>query len=375
MKVAIVINTAWNIYNFRQGLIESFHREGWEVVAIAPPDAYVDKLKDLGCEYVPIEMENKGANPAKDFGLFLRFLSVYKKVKPDVILQYTIKPNIYGTLAARSLGIPTINNVSGLGTVFIRDNLVSKIAQRLYKFSFRFPSKVFFQNNDDKFLFIENELIKHKRIGVLPGSGVNLKKYEIVDCKAEEKALRFLMIARLVFDKGVLEYLEAAKIIKKQYPNVTFVLCGFVEDEGGLGLSQKDVDQINADGFVRYIGSTDKPKEVIATTDVLVLPSYREGTPKSLLEGIALGKPVLTTDVPGCREVVIDGFNGLLCEAKNAEDLALKMEEFIQMDLEGIVQMGLNGRELAEEKFDEEIVIDNYIYEIKKIKRFISWKK
>jgi hypothetical protein len=177
MRIAIVINKSWNIYNFRMGLVQNFLKLGYEVIAIAPPDAYSQKLVDAGCEYHPVEMENKGTNPVQDLLLIRRFYHIYRQVKPDVILQYTIKPNIYGTLAARLAGIPTINNVSGLGTVFIISNLVSRVALALYRLAFRYPAKVFFQNHDDRDLFLQHKLIRKGITDVLPGSGIDTERF------------------------------------------------------------------------------------------------------------------------------------------------------------------------------------------------------
>jgi len=366
MRIAIVINTSWNIYNFRSGLIQAFLAKGWEVVAIAPKDDFSDRLVAMGCEFIPIQMDNKGSNPFKDLGLFFRFIATYRKAKIDLALQYTIKPNIYGTLAAKVLGIPVINNVSGLGTVFLHDNLVSKIAQSLYRFAFQFPRKVFFQNLDDQNLFMKMNLVDEKRTGLLPGSGVDLKKYTPTAIQ-DSKPFRFLFIGRLLFDKGIREFSEAAKILKDKGLEVECAILGFVETQSGLGISENLVKEWEVQKLVRFLGGTDDVRPFITDSHCVVLPSYREGTPKALLEALALARPIVTTDAPGCRETVVEGYNGLICQVKSGEDLARAMETMANFSTVQLNLMGQNGRKLAEEKFDEQIVIGRYLEEMEKI--------
>ncbi|MBY0425220.1 MAG: glycosyltransferase family 4 protein [Cytophagales bacterium] len=368
MRVAIVINTSWNIYNFRSGLIKAFLAKGWEVVAIAPKDDFSDRLIQMGCEFVPIEMDNKGSNPIRDLGLFFRFIATYRKAKIDLALQYTIKPNIYGTLAARVLGIPVINNVSGLGTVFLHDNWVSKIAQQLYRFAFRFPKRVFFQNSDDRDLFIQMKLVDEKRTGLLPGSGVDLSRYTPTPV-LESKPFRFLFIGRLLYDKGIREYAEAAKILKTKGLEIEMAILGFVETQSGLGIAENTVREWESKGWVKFLGGTDDVRPYIMDAQCVVLPSYREGTPKALLEALALGRPIVTTDAPGCRETVVEGYNGMMCHVKDGEDLALAMESMLHFTPEKLNQLGQNGRKMAEEKFDEKIVIGRYLGEIESLKQ------
>ena len=360
MKIAIVINTSWNIYNFRMGLVKKLQEEGHEVVAIAPVDDYSAKLVAEGCVFVPVSMENKGTNPIKDFLLILKYVFIFLKVKPDYILQYTVKPNIYGTIAAKIVGIPTINNVSGLGTIFLHQNLVSKIAKLLYKVAFKFPKRVFFQNTDDQELFITNRLIDRNITDVLPGSGVNLAKYIPLDYQRNEPFV-FIFIARLLYDKGLVEYVEAIKILQQQKVNAKCQVLGFTDFESKLGVSQSLLDSWVLEGYIDYKGHTSNVIPFINAADCVVLPSYREGTPKTLIEALALSKPIITTNVPGCKETVMDGENGLLCDVKNPQDLADKMLQMYLMNNNELNYMGQNGRKLAEMKFDEKIVIKKYL--------------
>lgn len=339
-------------------MIRFLQNAGHEVIAIAPRDAYSDRLSKL-CNYVELPMDNKGTNPLKDYNTYRRFKKTYRELNLDLVLQYTIKPNIYGSMAAQSLGIPTINNVSGLGTIFIRKNLTSKIAIRLYQKAFKKANYTFFQNPDDLKVFEDLNIIKKQPRAVLPGSGVNLNLFHPVKTTRNDN-LHFLMVARLLFDKGILEYLEAAEIVKKKHPSVIFQICGFIETVAGLGISKSELLNWQSRGIVEYLGSSDDIKTEYAKADVIVLPSYREGTPKTLLEGAAMGKPLITTNTPGCKEVVIQSYNGLFCEAKSSRSLADSMINFIELSPKKRDDYGTNSRILAEEKFDENLVFSAY---------------
>jgi glycosyltransferase involved in cell wall biosynthesis len=368
MRIAIVINTSWNIFNFRMSLAKAFMAAGHEVIAIAPEDAYSQKLTEAGMTFVPVQMENKGTNPLKDLLLIKQFHQIYKTVKPDVILQYTIKPNIYGTLAAKLAGIPVINNVSGLGTVFIVKNLVSKVALGLYKLAFRFPAKVFFQNEDDRQLFLEHGLVAEKITEVLPGSGIDTLRFKPADTFVRHPDFRFLMIGRVLYEKGIVEYVEAAKKLKAQYPQARFRLLGSFDEAGNIGIKKTVFLDWIKGGEIEYLGTSDDVAAVIAEADCVVLPSYREGTPKTLLEAAAMGKPIVTTNVPGCKETVLDAQNGYLCEVRSADDLAAKMEKVLHLSEAELQQMGKASRQLALDKFDEKHVIRRYSQAIQAIK-------
>lgn len=362
LRVAIVINTSWNIWNFRASLVRALQAAGHEVLAIAPPDDYSARLEtELGCRFVPILMENKGTNPVKDAALTRRFYQIYKREKPDVVLHYTIKPNIYGSIAARIAGIPSINNVSGLGTVFIIKNFVSKVALGLYRFAFRFPAKVFFQNGDDRQLFLDNGLIKSEITDLLPGSGVDTTKFRPAAGFVRQTPFVFLMVARVLYEKGVVEYFEAAKIIREAVPGTRIQLLGGLDEAGGVGVPRATFEEWLLSGDIEYLGRSDDVAAHLHRADCVVLPSYREGTPKTLLEAAAVGKPVVTTDVPGCRETVVDGRNGYLCQVRDGEDLAAKMLQVLRLSDADLQGMGQNSRYLAETKFDERLVLDKYI--------------
>ncbi|MBO2010375.1 glycosyltransferase family 4 protein [Hymenobacter negativus] len=370
MRVALVINTSWNIWNFRASLVRALQAAGHEVLAIAPPDDYSARLEtELGCRFVPILMENKGTNPVKDAALTRRFYQIYRRERPDVVLHYTIKPNIYGSIAAKLAGIPSINNVSGLGTVFIIKNFVSKVALGLYRFAFRFPAKVFFQNGDDRQLFLDNGLVRQEITDLLPGSGVDTRKFRPAGQFVRQIPFVFLMVARVLYEKGVVEYFEAAKIIRSVLPGTRIQLLGGLDEAGGVGVPRATFEEWLKAGDIEYLGRSDDVAAHLHKADCVVLPSYREGTPKTLLEAAAVGKPLVTTDVPGCRETVVDGLNGYLCQVRSGEDLAAKMLKVLQLPEAELEAMGKASRHLAETKFDERLVLEKYLSAVAAVQR------
>jgi glycosyltransferase involved in cell wall biosynthesis len=325
-------------------------------------------------------MDNRGTHPLRDALLLMRLIRVLRAERPAAMLGYTVKPNIYGSIACHLLGIPTINNISGLGAVFISHGWVTQVVQFLYRQALARSAHVFFQNGDDEALFLSRGLAPKGRTGLLPGSGVDLVRFAPVvrfaPISAEGDSLRgseqqaarlfrFLLIARMLWDKGVGEYLEAARVLRQAHPQiesaVEFALLGFLDVKNPAAISR---DQMNAwveEGVVKYLGSTDDPRPFVAGADCVVLPSYREGTSRSLLEAAAMARPIITTDVEGCREVVDDGINGLLCQVRSGKDLAKKMSRMLSLPVEERDQKGRAGRAKMERQFDEQIVIDRYL--------------
>jgi len=368
MKVAIVLNTSWNIFNFRLNFVKALLAKGYEVHTIAPHDNYTQHLEALGCVHHDVKMDSRGANPIKDIALTFELWGIYRKLRPDIILHYTIKPNVYGTLAASMLKIPTINNVCGLGTVFLKNNLVSAVAVALYKFAFRFPKKVFFQNSDDLALFLEKKLVPAKSADLIPGSGIDLSHFQPMEFKRND-SFTFLLISRLITDKGILEYIEAVKSLKRKGVNARFQLLGAKDPEHKRGIQLPVIDEWIQSNTIEYLGTTDDVRKFIKEADCIVLPSYREGTPRTLLEAASSSKPIVATDVPGCHNVVIDNYNGLLCKLKDVDDLALKMEQMILLDDNTIKKFGENGRKKIEFEFDENLVISKYLQEISSVQK------
>jgi len=358
-RIGIVINSSWNIYNFRQGIVKHFLQNGYEVHAIAPKDEFSDCLAQMGCTFHETPISSRGNNPLQDLAYAYRLYRLYKTLDLGLVLHYTIKPNIYGTFSAHLAGIPCINNVTGLGTVFLNKDWISKISIWMYRFMFRYPSLVFFQNADDRKVFLDHKLIRQYRTELIPGSGVDLERH-CPSPRPKNTAFTFLMVSRLLFDKGILEYLQAAKKLQQQGINCHFQLLGNVDHSGKFGLSKVEIDYWEQEGVVKYLGTSKDVRPYLDQADCVVLPSYREGTPRALLEAASHAKPLVATRVAGCKEVVQNGFNGLLCEVKNVDSLAEKMKEMALMPESRLQEMGNNSRRLAEAVFDEKIVVAQY---------------
>jgi glycosyltransferase involved in cell wall biosynthesis len=376
IKVLIAVNSAWNIANFRSQLICSLVKVGYEVVAVAPSDEYSSCIAELGCRFVPLSMDNQGTNPGRDALLLWQFLILFRHERPDVYLGYTVKPNVYGSLAARFLGIPVINNIAGLGAVFIKDGWLVRVVRWLYSKALGRSAVVFFQNSDDRQLFIDGGLVRADVTDILPGSGIDLARFtmaplrELPYCGSNAATkLRFLLIARMLWDKGIGEYVEAAKLIHVRWPNVECCLLGFLDVQNPSAISRKQMDAWVEQGHVIYLGSCNDVRAELAAADCIVLPSYREGTPRALLEAAAMGRPLITTDAVGCREVVDNGRNGFLCKVRDASDLAEKMTSMLSLSHEQRSEMGLRGRAKMEAEFDEKIVIDKYLTAIDAVLR------
>jgi glycosyltransferase involved in cell wall biosynthesis len=340
-------------------LVKALINEGHEVHTIAPFDHYTYHLVAAGCKHHDVRMDSRGANPIKDLALIFELGSIYIKVKPDVILHFTVKPNVYGTLAATALGIPVINNVCGLGTVFLKKGLVSVVAKTLYKIAFRFPKKVFFQNPEDKKLFITQKLVAPEITGELPGSGIDLQSFR--PSPSKNGTFVFLLVSRLIYDKGIVEFVEAAKILRTSGINARFQVLGAKDPEHKRGLPEHVINRWVSEGYIEYLGKATNVRPHLADADCVVLPSYREGSPRSLMEAACMAKPIVATDVPGCRQIVEDGLSGLLCKMQDAEDLAAKMQAMFNIPADIRAQMGLRGRKKMEAEFSDSVVIKRYV--------------
>lgn len=359
--IVITYNTCHYIYMFRLNLIHKLQEAGYDVIAVAPYDEYSDQLAIEGVKHISISIDNKGTSPLADLKLIRNLYVIYKEIKPDIILQYTIKPNIYGSIAARLTGIPVIGNITGLGTVFLNEGLLQKITKMLYKVSFKRVEKIFFQNTYDKQLFLDNDLVDKLKVDLLPGSGIDTKKFIPQTDVQENNKFIFLLIARIIRDKGIIEYVEASKLLKTKYNNVEFQLLGQLGAINKSTIDNEEVKNWQKKGIINYLGSVDDVRSYIAQANCIVLPSYREGTSKTLLEAASMAKPIVTTDVPGCNNVVNDGVNGFLCKVKDSVDLAAKMEIMINLPEDERETMGKNGRQKMINEFEEEIVIQKYL--------------
>ncbi|MGL1890171.1 MAG: glycosyltransferase family 4 protein [Spirochaetaceae bacterium] len=374
-KILLIANTTGCLFNFRHGLIKRLLADGYSVFILAPyysQEAYsknaVTELKSWGVICQDIDFNSKGMNPIHDLKLVNSYMKEFKKIKPDVILSYTIKSNIYGSVAARKVGIPIINNVTGLGNLYANPTLITKVADILYKWGFKKSSTVFFQNQDDMDLFLERSTLKEEQCGRIPGSGINLELFKPEPKVNPSEKLKFLMIARLIWDKGVGYYVDAIKVIKEKYPNTEFQILGERGVNNPSAIPDETVDSWIESGLITYLGTSNDVREQIRECDCMVLPSiYREGVPRTLIEGSAMGKPIITTDNVGCRDIVQDGYNGYLCKKADSDDLALKIEKFINLTDQERLDLGKNGREKVVTEFNEEIVISKYMSKINSI--------
>ncbi|MDF1835915.1 MAG: glycosyltransferase family 4 protein [Alteraurantiacibacter sp. bin_em_oilr2.035] len=360
LHIVATVNVSWNIWNFRRPLIEDLIAQGHKLTILAPPDDTSARLSALGCEFIPLQMNRKGLNPFGEVLLFFRFLSVFIRLKPDVILGYTIKNNLFGALAARVLRVPFIPNVTGLGTAFLSTGLLKKVARHLYRLAFARCPVVFFQNSDDRNLFLENGLVTRLQARQLAGSGIDLEKFSYTPYPSSNSAPVFLMISRLLRDKGIIEYVEAAALTKTQLEDARFLVVGAAGAENRSSITLDQIREYEATHGIEYLGTTDDVRAEIAAANCIVLPSYREGAPRTLIEGSALGRPIIATDVPGCRAVVQDGETGFLCEVRSARDLADKMLTFAALTTDRQREMGLAARKKVEREFDAKLVVHAY---------------
>jgi len=366
-KIVISSNTSWSLYNFRLNLARNLKKKGYKVVLVSPYDEYSERLKEE-FEYYDIYMNNKGTNPVQDIKTIIEFYKLYKKIKPDIVLNFTIKPNIYGTLACSRLNIKTINNIAGLGTLFVNEKFTTKIAKFLYKISQKKANKIFFQNREDYQLFIKEKLVDKEKCDILPGSGVDINKFKPINKKKKDNKFKFLFVARMIKEKGVFEYIKAAEILKNKYSNIEFLMLGALNVDNPSVISKDEIQKYEKRNIIKYLGVTDDIEKILKEVDCIVLPSYyREGTPRVLLEAAAMEKPIITTDNVGCRDVVDDGTNGFLCKPRDYRDLAEKMEKMINLSEAERKIMGQKGREKIIKEFDEKIVIEKYLKAIKEV--------
>ncbi len=371
--VVICANTSWYLVNFRSSLVVSLIGAGYQVVAVAPSDRWSPRLEELGCRFVPIVIDNKGVSPSRDLALLGRFWGLLRGLRPIAFLGFTIKPNIYGSLACRALGVATINDISGLGTAFIRENWLTNIVCALYRAALARAHVVFFENPDDRKLFLDRALVQPGRAALLPGAGIDLSWFAPrASTRPAGEPFRFLLIARLLWDKGVGEFIAAARQVRARKPDVEFQIVGMLNVQNRTAVDSASVEAWVAEGLIDYSGALDDVRPAIANCDCVVLPSYREGAPRTLLEAQAMARPVITTDVPGCREVVEADVTGLLCRVRDADDLARAMFRIIEMTDAERRAMGEAGRRMIEARYDEAIVIRAYLDELESAARYCA---
>ena len=369
MRVLIVINSSWNIINFRSNLIKKIKNDGNEVFAITNKDDYSHKLENLVTESNFVSFKSSSINPFSELKLFFHLYWKIRKIKPDIILTFTVKPNIYASIIGKLLNINTINNVAGLGiahsNIFLRN-----ILKLLYKFSLSNSYKCFFQNENDLEYFLNNKIVDDSFASLLPGSGVDIEYFNMNDEKESSKKLKsefnFLLSSRLLWSKGIHEYVKAARLIKKEFNNVKFWLIGFSNVDNKDSIDSSRIEKWSTNGDIVFKGSTDNIKFFLKDVHSFILPSYYpEGTPKSLLEAASMKLPIITTDTPGCKNVVIDNVTGYLCQPKNHQDLYEKMKKILLLNHEERKLMGEQARQHIIKNYDDNIVNDAYISTIR----------
>ncbi|TYC82205.1 glycosyltransferase family 4 protein [Acetobacterium wieringae] len=360
-KVLILVNHDVVIYNFRKELVERLLADGYQVIISSPYGERIDDLLEMGCKYIETEIERHGTNPFNEFKLLNFYKNLMRDIKPDVVLTYTIKPNIYGGYAAKKYDIPYIANITGLGTAVEKKSVMQQITIALYKLAFSKIQRVFFQNTENMKFFKDNNIVvdRHR---LIPGSGVNLEHFQLLDYPPEDTT-EFVFISRIMKEKGIDQYIETAKYITSKYQNTKFHVCGFCEERYEDVLSD-----LQNSGVLIYHGMIRDVREILKKTHCTIHPSYYpEGLSNVLLESAACGRPIITTDRSGCRDVVDHCYNGYMVKQKDSVDLIKSVEKFIKLVYEKKKQMGLAGREKVGEEFNRQTVVAAYMDEIESI--------
>ena len=359
-RILFLVNHDVVIYNFRLEIVERFINDGHEVHISSPYGERIDDLVKLGAIYHEIRMDRHGLNPREEIRILNHYKKLLKEVKPDICLGFTIKPNIYGAIAARKQGIPFVANITGLGTAVENPGLKQKVFIALYKYAFKGIQRVFYQNEENRQFFIEHNIAVDKGM-ILPGSGVNLDRYPYREYP-EDGVIKFAFLSRIMKEKGVYQFLDAAAEIKKRYQSVEFHVCGFCEPEyDGRLLEEHNKGIVNYHGMIRDV------TDFMGEMHCIIHPTYYpEGISNVLLEACATGRPIITTDRSGCREVVEDGINGYMIPCKDSKSLIDAVDRFLQLSWEHKKQMGINARRTVEERFDRQIVVEKYVNEVER---------
>lgn len=357
-KILFLINHDIWAYNLRFELVEALRKQGHTVIISCPNGEKIKEFLKIGCEYVETNLSRHGENPIEDFCLFVNYYKIIKKLKPDIVFTYTIKPNIYGGMACRLLKVPYAANITGLGSAVENGGALQKLTVSLYKIAMKKAKCIFFQNAENMKFLKDKKVVKGHHV-LLPGSGVNLTKHSYTEYPSDGKT-EFVFVSRIMKEKGIDQYLAAAETIKKNYPDTVFHICGACEE-----MYEERLQQLHQSGIVVYHGLVSDIRTILKEVHCLVHPTYYpEGMSNVLLEASASGRPIITTDRSGCREIIDDGKNGYIVEQKNSEDLIGKIEKFVQLPYEEKKQMGINGRKKVEREFDRNIVVNAYLNEL-----------
>lgn len=360
-KILILANSEKGLYNFRKELISNLLEEGNKVYISVPNGEKAKILSDMGCTFKETNVDSRGKNPIKDFKLLLKYRRLMKEIKPDIVLTYTIKPNIYGGIASRHCRIPYVANITGLGTAVERGGILSKLLRNTYKIALKKARCVFCQNQSN-FDFMTNHNIARNKLKLLPGSGVNLERFKLKEYPMES-ITKFLFIGRILKEKGIEEYIKAAQNVKTRYKEIEFGIIGRCDEEK----YKEQFRVLEKDKVIRYYGEQNDVQPFIEQASCIIHPTfYPEGMSNVLLEASAVGRPVITTDRPGCREIVENMQTGFLIKEKNTKDLIEKIDEFLKLTKTERKEMGLKARKKVEKEFDRNIVIKKYMEEIKR---------
>lgn len=353
---------------FRLAVAKTLIANGYNVYVMspAPYEYYVNKIVEIGAAHIPYKMEGK-FSPLGDLKLLYKFYSTYKKIGPDYIIHYTIKPNIYGSLAAKLNSIPSLSLVPGTGSVFQQKNIVSKIVIGLYKFAFHYPKKVWVLNKDDYDAFLRNRIIDKQRIAILPGEGIDISYFKSLTKYKRHSPFIFLYMGRMLREKGVENIAKASHLLRERgVLNFEIRLLGLVDGLSKDVISMDEIRKWEKDNLVSFLGSVSDVRQHIESADCILLPSfYGEGVPRSQMEACAMERVVLTSNNVGCRDIIENMYNGIICRSRSVEDLANKMEYVMSLPEEELINMGLNGRKKVEAYFREEVIIQHYLEEIK----------
>jgi len=340
-------------------LIVAMRDRGYRIIAAVPPAAEAAALRSIGVEVKELPMDLRGTSPLRDLRLFVGFLKLMRETRPKLYLGFTAKPNIYGSLAASFLNIPTIATITGLGTSFLAGSPLQITVSALYRLALRKCARVFFHNREDRDLFIRRGIVPRPIAAVVPGSGVDLAHFSPQQRRLDDDRLTFLFIGRLLKDKGALEFAQSASIVRKS-SNARFQMLGSFEDHP-RSVPRQIMEGFAADGSVELLGTAADVRPHIAAADCVVLPSYREGLPRVILEASAMARPVIASDVPGCRQAVDHLLTGYLCRPRSSSSLARAMEGMMAMTAEERRAMGLRGREKVSSEFSEGSVVSAYL--------------
>jgi Glycosyltransferase len=359
-RIVLSSNTAFSLYNFRLYLMRALKERGYEVIAVSPEDGkYSELLRKEFSFFAVKSLDRKGTNPIKDLKLFFEYFLLFRKLKPDLVINFTIKPNIYGSISAGLLGIPSISVITGLGYVFIRESWLTKFVKLLYWLAFRFNRAIVFLNSED--LITLRNISKEKSF-LVESEGIDIKHFDSTLCReAKKDEFTFLFVGRLLTDKGIYELIKAYEKLKKEKPKVKLIIVGSPDEGNPNSVSKGELEKWVKEGLIEWHGFQEDVRPFYCTANCVVLPSYREGIPRVLLEAMAMEKPIITTDAPGCKNVCIDRVNGFLMKPRDVESLYLAMKRMVELGDEKLREFGKAGRRLAEEKYSVEKIVGEYM--------------